>query len=280
MDGWSPDDIAEWLATTAASEGWSDQAVTDLIIAWRRQRGHAYRREDPYYTRIIRRARAPLELAGAEEQLSDALNDTLDDPLDDPAGVLRDSLSKIFGVEITKISKFQGDPPIYYMNTKQGDITIGKIGNITSQEKFRGQVAAAAGTMITAVSKPGWDRRVQAILIACEEIGVGDASHPAYETRAWLDEYIGEKPPKPEDEIENAAALKEPFVKNGRVHIFLDNFRKWLDASNDVKISSRDMGRRMRLCLAQPEQIKVVIGDRRSTRTTWILAADGPGLPG
>ena len=46
--------------------------------------------------------------------------------------------------------------------------------------------AAATGVMIPSVSKKIWEQRVQAMLLACEEIEVGDASHPAQETRLWL----------------------------------------------------------------------------------------------
>ena len=161
-------------------------------------------------------------MAQAQEQL----NETLLQPPDDETEVLMDNLATLFGVDITRIVKYLGDPTIYYMYTEQGNITLGKIGNVMSQEKFRGHAAAATGVMIPSVSKKIWEQRVQAMLLACEEIEVGDASHPAQETRLWLAEYLLEKPPREDEEWEKAAEAKQPFIRNGRVHIFMDDVRR------------------------------------------------------
>ena len=124
------------------------------------------------------------------------MNQTLLHPPDDETEVLMDNLAKLFGVDITRIVKYLGDPPIYYMYTEQGNITLGKIENLMSQERFRALTAAATEVVIPSVGKKIWEQRVQAMLLACEQTPVGDASHPAQETNAWLEEYLLEKPPR------------------------------------------------------------------------------------
>ncbi len=189
------------LATIALRAGWPDQEVANLLICFRQKHGHDLKLRENYYALTIAKAREPMELGRAQERL----NETLLQQPEDEAEVLKDNLATLFGVDITRIVKYLGDPPIYYMCTEQGDITLGKIGNLISQEKFRGLVAAATGVMIPSVNKRNWEQRVQAMLNACEEIEVGDASHPVQETRLWLAEYLMEKQPREEEEWEKAA---------------------------------------------------------------------------
>ncbi len=258
------------LAMTAVQAGWPDQEVANLLVCWRRRHGHDLKLRENYYALTIAKAREPMELARAQERLNEAL---LQEP-EDEAEVLRDNLATLFGVDITRIVKYLGDPPIYYMCTGQGNITLGKIGNMISQERFRGLAAAATGVMIPAVTKKVWEQRVQAMLSACEEIEVGDASHPAQETRHWIAEYLLDKPPREEEEWEKAAEAKQPFVKHGRVHVFMDDFRRWLEVAGGNQMTSHALGQRLRLCLAQPDQINLKVGSFRTTRTCWILPGE------
>ena len=173
-------------------------------------------------------------MAQAQEQLEEAL---LLRP-EDQSEVLKANLKTLFRVDIIRIVKYIGDPPIYYMYTKQGDITLGEISSITSQAAFRNMLAMTTGVWITAVSLKAWDKRVQALLLACEEIDVGDASHLAQETNAWLEEYLLKKPPREEDQWLKAAEAKQPFILNGKVHIFLYDFRKWLELNTGEQATS------------------------------------------
>ena len=255
------------LATMAIQAGWSDQEVVNLIICWRRKHDHDLKLRENYYGVTLDKAKEPIEIAQAEEQLTEALAQ----PPEDQPEVLKDTLETLFRVDIIRIVRYAGDPPIYYMYTKQGDITLGEINKITSQISFRNMVATITGVWISAVSKKAWDQRVQALLLACEEIDVGDASHPAHETNAWLEEYLLEKPPREEDEWEKAAEAKQPFILHGKVHIFLDDFRKWLDLNIGEQITSHALGRRLRQCQARTEKINVKVGNAWTTRTTWQL---------
>ena len=189
------------LATIALGDGWSDQEVVNLIICWRRKHGHDLKLGEGYYEIILSKAKEPIVMAQAQEQLDEAL---LLRP-EDQSEVLKANLTTLFRVDIIRIVKYLGEPPVYYMYTKQGDITLGEINKITSQISFRNMVATITGVWISAVSKKAWDQRVQALLLACEETDVGDASHLAQETNAWLDKYLLKKPPREEDEWEKAA---------------------------------------------------------------------------
>ena len=122
----------------------------------------------------------------------------LDASPENQAEVLKDCLSTLFGVDIIRIIKYLGDPPVYYMETEQGNITIGKIEHIYSQAKVRQAVGSVTNVVVPKVSGMVWEQRIQAILSACEDIEVGDANHPSRETRNWVEDYLLEKPSRGE----------------------------------------------------------------------------------
>ena len=156
------------LATMAMQAGWSDQEVVNLLICWRRKHGHDLKLGEGYYEIILSKAKEPIVMAQAQEQLDEAL---LLRP-EDQSEVLKANLTTLFRVDIIRIVKYLGEPPVYYMYTKQGDITLGEINKITSQISFRNMVATITGVWISAVSKKAWDQRIQAILLVCEPIDV------------------------------------------------------------------------------------------------------------
>ena len=254
------------MATMAMGVGWSDQEVVNLLICWRRKHGHDLKLGEGYYEIILSKAKEPIVMAQAQEQLEEAL---LLRPEDHPE-VLKAKLKTLFRVDIIRIVKYVGEPPVYYMYTKQGDITLGEISSITSQTKFQNLVAAATDVWIPAVSRKEWDQRIQAILLVCEPIDVGDASHLAQETRLWLAKYLLKKPPREDDEWEKAAEARQPFVRHGRVYVFIDDLQKWLGN----QMTKNALGQRLRLCMAQREQVNIHIGNTKTTRTCWMLSEE------
>ena len=261
------------MATIALGAGWPDQEVVNLLICWRRKHGHDLKLREGYYEITLAKAKEPIVMAQAQEQL----NETLLHPPDDETEVLKANLKTLFRVDIIRIVKYVGEPPVYYMYTKQGDITLGEISSITSQTKFQNLVAAATDVWIPAVSRKAWDQRIQAILLVCEPIDVGDASHLAQETNAWLAKYLLKKPPREGEEWEKAAEARQPFVRHGRVYVFIDDLQKWLKLAMGNQMTAPALGIRLRLCMAQQKQVNIPIGKTRTPRTTrvcWMLSEE------
>ena len=171
----------------------------------------------------------------------------------------------------------QGDPPGYYMETSQGNITLGGIDKIYSQTRFRQAVGAVSGIVIQKVPGKIWEQRVQAILSACEEIEVGDASHPRRATRRWVEDYLLDKPPREQD-WEKAVGPKSPFVKYGVTHMFIDDFRRWLELPGGRQLGKYHICRRLRQVGMEPKQVNAHISGARTTRTAWVVPGDC--LPG
>ena len=156
------------IASIALATGWSDQQVVDTIIARRRFHGQELKLRESYYATTIRKAKHPIRAQNAQDTLDEALESEEPNRND----VIRESLTTLFGVEIRRIVKYLGDPPIYWMSTAQGDITLGQISSITSQQKFRNLVAAATNVIIPKCPPDKWDKRAQAILYACQQVSL------------------------------------------------------------------------------------------------------------
>ena len=253
------------LANHAVRANWPDQEVANLLIAFRRRHGLDLKLRENYYAVTIAKAHEPMEL----EQAGEALQEALDDPPEDQAEVLKDSLATLFGVDIIRIIKYLGDPPVYYMETEQGNITIGKIDKIYSQAKFRQAVGSVTDLVVPTVSGKVWDQRIQAILSACEDIEVGDASHPSRETRNWVEDYLLEKPPR--EDWEKAVSTKIPFVRKGATHMFVEDFQRWLEFTMNLQLNNHEIGRRLRQIGMEPKSLNARIRSVRTTRSTWLV---------
>ena len=201
----------------------------------------------------------------------------LEDPPEDQAQVLRDCLATLIGLDITRIIKQQGNPPVFYMETEQGNITIGRIDRIYCQAKFRQVVGLVTKVVVPSVTSHVWDQLIQAILMACEDIEVGDASHASHqereETRRWVEEYLLEKPPR-EEEWEKAVIAELPFVKAGKTHILIRDFQRWLGFRMNQKLDSHEIGKRLRQVGIESKRVHVWLELGRTSRSTWLVPQD------
>ena len=254
------------LATIAAHAGWEDQEVCDLLICKRRRMGQDLKLRENYYAMTIAKAKQPIQQGRAQEQLDEVMNDEWDD---EKVQTVLSCLSILMGIQINRIVRFKGDPPIFWIGSTRGSITIGRIENLTSQTKFRNVVAAATGVLMAPCKPNQWLLRCQAMLNACENEDVGDSSDPATETRAWLNAYLAEN--SPTDDREQAGIVKAPFLIEERIYIFLERFTQWVEHNFHEKVSSHAMSQRMRHCSAQAEKVNIVRGGRRTSRTCWEL---------
>ena len=255
------------LADIAIRAGWPDQEVVNMLICWRRMHGHDLKLRERHYELILARAKEPIQMERGQRHMEEALFHA---PEVD-SKVLKDSLDRLFKVDITRIVRYLGDPPIYYMYTEQGEITIGPIANIYSQRRFRETVMAVTSVVIPRVSGAAWESRVQAILTLCEDEDLGDASHPDNETSTWIHDYLIERYIRSEDEWEKAAARRYPFIIGNRIRIFLDDLNRWLDGTMGKKLEGTALPQRLRRIKAETERVHLQVGGSRTTRSVWVL---------
>jgi len=147
------------LASIAVTAGWTDQEIANLLIYNRQEHGDDLKLEhtgfgghDSYYAGTIAKARGPAEQAEAQERLEE--------------GASLADLSILLGVEIIDLVKHIGDPPEYWMETRDGSITLGGINNIIDQGRFRNAVAATTGRVLIKCREALWGKRAEAMRVA------------------------------------------------------------------------------------------------------------------
>ena len=197
---------------------------------------------------------------------------------------LRLNLSVLLQMNIINFVETPGGrQPTYVLSTQQGDITIGPISSLTSQKKSLDRILETTGVVVPVVSRAVWRQCLQGLMLICEKVPVGDAIRSAQEikveTRTWLHDYITYRGVREEEEWEkvargwaNAADRGSPFMKEGLICIFLEDFGKWLEVNRGENLESRALGKpRLGRVGAEAKPINVGIGEARTTKSVWVL---------
>lgn len=277
------------LANYAVMAGWADQEIVDLLIAHRRKHSDDLKLRPDYYERTIAKVRETLRRAEAEELLADTLHAvekeqeaTADDaeagqtdgavrPNQMHRETLLETLSALLGVEIRRIVKYLSDPPQYRLETARGAIMLGGVEHLIGQAAFRNRVAAVAGVLIPKFKGDKWDQIAQAMLNACEEESLGAEATDAGLCHAWLQAYLSERKPAPEEEWQQALLIQNPFRYNGSVYITGAGLRKWLKLTQGENLNAKSMGAILRAGGCVAEVLGCEVEGKRTTRSVWRL---------
>jgi hypothetical protein len=323
------------LASLAARVGWSDQEITNLLIANRRKHKADLKLRPDYYRRTIataRRAAEDMNLDQRIEKLAEAVSGAGNSkpgsntsvsviaahstlgangfpPADEegegqqedgpesgrPGGSRYDTnagaepdhddarrrailqgLTSVFGVQITRIIKYVGEPAVYALETTLGDVQLGKVDGLIEQPKLRNSVASVTGRFLPPISGRKWPLVAQALLDACESIDRGEDATVRGTVSEWLRSYLAERSIHPT--LEEADEGREPFFDAGAVAIFSTDLRRWLQVRQIEHVTQCELTADLRAFGAEPEVLKTVVKGRASTRSVWKLPA-GPWIP-
>ena len=235
-----------------------------MLIAWRRERGHVQPLREGYFARILQSAKTPIERVTAHEKLTEAL-----EACPDNHDVLRTCLNKIYGIQILRLVKYLGDPPVFWMRTDKGDITVGDVHNLVDQSAFRSVVAAATSTLISKCPERYWHPRARALLSICEDVDVGDASYPDTETRGWIEYYLTER--HIIDDVSQAAITRHPVHYVGHVHIQATDFREWVMRHTGQNLTIHQISVKLKRVGATGVPVPVTYNGNKSSRYYWRL---------
>ena len=239
------------LATRMADVGFSDQEIVNTMIAHRRKHGQPEKlRHDYYATRLAMvRQQAP-DIADGLERLTEVGTEIAAGIKikSERRGEIKDNLSKLMalpkGSEVSRVEKYDGDPPTYALLTCSGRITLGGVAMITNANSFRNAIADATGHLIRRFKGPTWDKIAQAILHAAEPVDLGDEVSMDGEVLSWLTAYLEDEPP--DVGLTEGCEAKVPFTHGGKVYVVLMSFRSFLRMSLDIRIDARTLARRLK----------------------------------
>lgn len=261
------------LANYAAMAGWTDQEITNLLIAHRAKHGEDLKLRQDYYKRTIAIAKKNAERYKAEEEIMQMAALEPDEPVEitpEQREAILQNLSAMFNVRVTNIYKYISDPPTYKLITPMGSITLGDVDNLIVQSRFRSKLAASTGKYLPHYDSRKWASIAQLLLNACIEQEVGEEATETGQTEQWLSQYLSEKTIF----IDPGQALAncDPFKADGATYIFGQSFKQWIRITQMEKISAKQLGVMLRSIGAIPEKRNIKTEDGEwVNRSVWRL---------
>lgn len=281
----SPSSYDMSLVSQAVRAGWTDQEIAPLLLHFRRKHkldvSKALRQD--YVRRTISRARdSAMRDDGSEalEDVGEALDEARrtgdDEDIKTARRAALDVIGQQLGLEIIHFIKYTSEPPAFALVTPTHQIDLGGADGILVWSKFRQSVWEATGHQIDRFRTAAWDQITSLIPRSWEEQDVGMESTEHGEMYVWLSQYLGARPPVAT--LQEAIDTEYPYVDDhsGRVVIFGPAFKRWLFLTFQERVTSKELGRRLRAFGADPDKVNVEDGDgKRTSRAVWRLPASG-----
>jgi hypothetical protein len=294
------------LADYAVQAMWTDQEICDLIIGHRRRHSQELKLRDSYIARTIAKARAKFSsgtliqeiqqmttpeppkppAADGEEPPRQASEDPkaehasaateaapaapAPDPLQHKAA-LTARISEAFKLEgvhrIVRVTRYMSEPRVYALEIASGEcVRLGDVSFLIDPGKLQLKIAELAGRIIPNFKRnAAWMPLQQALLDACVDVPVGDEGTDAGMALSWLRAYLESQPVL--ESIDKSDRTRSPFARGGRVHIYMDDLRRWVHLNRGDRVTDKEMGILLRRAAAEP--VKVAIG--KSSRQVWVL---------
>lgn len=277
----SPSSYDMALAIACAGAGWTDQEIVDLIIFSRRKNGEDLKMHGKYYATTIDKARAVVQRHRAIEGFEEVIEEHEEaqatgtpEDVETTRATLLATVSAMLTVTITRMVRHTASPPGYRMILPQGSVFLGKSETLMSQQQMRARLFDMTGVVIPRIKAEKWDNIVAALGKACVDESIGDEATETGLANSWVQDYMSDRKPLPEEEQQKAATEKQPYMKDGAIYIFGEDLRNWLRVHRQETVGPRDMGFALRAYGALPEQCGIALpGGLRSTRGVWRLPA-------
>jgi hypothetical protein len=263
----SPSEYDQAMANFMIAAGWSDQEVTDGLIAWRRDHALKPKLRPDYYSRTIATAkRAGIRQEAKEEvyeiaQQVEAGIRTVEEAKPDLLAALSEALKCRDPEKIIRITKVMGGSVSdYWLQTSRRNILLGDIGAITDKIRFKKAWAEASRIILDEYKNYEWNKVAGLILQVCEEVRGGEEATEEGELISWIHGYLAKVPPAAN--VHELRGNRKPFFDSeGRVCIFLSRFSEYLFTDLQIKLPPKSLG--PRLSYHGADETQVAIGGER-----------------
>jgi hypothetical protein len=168
---------------------------------------------------------------------------------------------------IIRITKYLSEPPEYAIETANGNcIRLGGVINLIDPRALKAKLADLAKRAIPNFKNDAqWQRTQQLLLDACVDVPVGEEGTDVGLMNSRLSAYIRVRPVL--DSYDESDDTQSPFLRKGHIHIYLSDLLRWIHINHNERISSREMGVRMRRVGAEPENVPY----GKSSHHVWML---------
>lgn len=241
---WSPSEYDLSLASQAAAAAWTDQEITDLMIAHRRKHGDDLKRAD-YYARTVRKVRSEAKEEEREQVREEALDQLVEIGQSDD-GADADKVTNLFTqaiggrFQVREVIQSNRDPDnaIFRLILANGDeIPIGKFENLDDPNKFARRFAVATGFRPPSVSRQKWINAVNGLLKA-RVVREAEVTTKKNQVLGWLKLYVDAMLVPDHNE---AAVRRDPFEKDGFIWIAPRSFHDYVSRQLRKRMEVSDL---------------------------------------
>lgn len=222
------------LASIVVPAGWTDQEITDLLVASRRKHHADTSLSRSYLEHTLRRARmgsghfqamATLESSGAP---------------DDPDVALR-LLSGALQAPISGAVRRGRDGATYALLIDGTEVTLGSSSALQRQGSVRSAIYDATGQMFPVVKPNAWFKVCDAIARVAAFVDHPDGS-PITEIEGYVADYVRDAyAGRSEQPWQAALPTGEPFWRDGRVWIHVDALRSHLALTRGLRLTNAEL---------------------------------------
>lgn len=277
---WSASEYDFALADRAARARWTDQEITDLLVAARVKHGDDLKRPD-YYARTIARIRATIEVAAVEQRRKEAI-DELTQPAvtamdSDPAHVLS-LFEEVVGVPLDKFVQYGRDPDeggtfeLVLAGEHAGRrIRFPNFDELGNPMKFRNRIATATSVLPERIKGGEWDKVIRRLL---EIVEVFDSPH---ETSIgvldeWLAVYLSNT-----EAGDRGEALRSgyPHHHEGKLYVSRGHLQHYLKTRFGENVRRRDLTALLKAAGFRSEHVSYRKSNGAATSTTLFARATG-----
>jgi hypothetical protein len=273
---WTPSEYDQSIATYCAKAGFSDDEIVATIGYHRQMHGHDPKFREDYLKRTIAKGRKFAQKETATDFISDYDDTRSDDaevagPREDQRQEIIDSLKLTLGIPITGVVKYLSDPPSYKLETERGEVLIGEIANLISQNIMRGVIASVANRVIPGMKPREWSAVAQMLIDIRREEEIGEESTDHGRAWGWIKAFIYDRRLGRSRGEEGVLERRMPFIEDGLLYVFGGEVRLFLSRVRSERVSERDFGRLMRGIGFEPRQIRITSKRGRSnTVSIWV----------
>lgn len=255
------------LASIAVQAAWSDQEVTDLLIAFRRANGDIGKALRPGNGDVPGYCRRTIDAARDGHAAQTTELPELEDVSEDPAAAL-EPVSRTLGLVVRRMRRWGREGAyVYSLALASGEeIVLGDAASILAQERVRARLVDAAGLVIPGLKADRWRKVLGLLLAHVEEIPVEEAG-PTQQIAGWIEAYLDQTPPlAPEEAIVRGYPFRDGA---GQVWVAANEIRRFVKRTRGEDLTERQIATRLRMAGCLAEQHSHTEKGVRSQRRYW-----------
>lgn len=262
------------LANATVAAGWSDQEITNLIIAWRRihkDNPEKALRWDWIRNYILKPARTSMQ-GDFIGQLAKAV-DKVPDSTAKRKFILQ-QVSQILGIQISRWLQHGKVNALYSMQLTNGQwISMGTVADVMTPKSFKHRIYEAADYVIPDIKSKKW-KSIYECLAQTKEFVDNPEAAPNYQVQQWINSFLKNSPRINEGDWQFKADSSYPLLKDGQLHIHTTRLRKHIRIICGEKVTNHRLCEYMRLAGFIRTSLSYRYKSIRSTKSYWARPFD------